>query len=315
MDFNCKTSARLSRLHAIAFVGIGLLILFGMVGCQGSSSTSGSGATDTVAQVQDTATVGMDYLLPTPEELISSLSDNNFDYKDVPLLDLKIVDKVTLTRYKALYFGIAYADFLYLSYFNKGYKALDYLKVLKTLATELGISNKMNDDYLGRMEKNLTNVDSLKNISIEMSVEVFKNIETLGGQELFSEVGVGTIVEALYLASVSIDDVNKQQELVKQVVDMGLFFDNYRENFAQYSPKDQASIKLMHDLNVIKDGFYSLNNDVEGISVVKRTISDSTAMLTLQEKGAKSTKYSAEKFLQLKKQIQQIRQNIFSQSY
>jgi|GEM_PF-1481869 len=314
MDFKLRILSRISRLRAFGFIGFGLWASLLIVGCQGNSSTSG-GNTDTVALNQDTTTVGIDYLLPTPEELISSLADNDFGYKEAQLLDLKIVDKVTLTRYKALYFGVAYTDFLYLSYFNKGYKALDYLKALKKLATELGISSQMNKDYLDRMEKNLTNVDSLKIISIEMSIEVFKNIETLGGQELFSEVGVGTIVEALYLASISIDDVNKQQNLVKQVVDMGLFFDNYRENFAQYSPKDPASAKLMTDLNAIKDGFYSLNENVESIKVVKRIISDSTANLILKEQGGKNGKYNVEKFLQLKKQIQEIRQNIFNQNY
>jgi len=315
MDSKFKISKRVSRLRAFAIFGLGLGISFFMGGCQGCSTTSSSGATDTVAQVQDTTTVGIDYLLPTPEELISSLADNNFGYKDTQLLDLKMVDKVTLTRYKALYFGVAYTDFLYLSYFNKGYKALDYLKALKKLATELGISNQMNQNYLDRMEKNLTNVDSLKIISIEMSIEVFKNIETLGGQELFSEVGVGTIVEALYLASISIDDVNKQQALVKQVVDMGLFFDNYRENFAQYSPKDSASAKMMRDLNTIKDGFYSLNENNNSLSVVKKTVTDSTATIILKEEGEKQSRYSTEKFLLLKKQIQEIRQNIFSQKY
>jgi hypothetical protein len=282
-----------------------------MLGCNNSETNKGSSLTIE----EDSTTVGIDYLLPTPEELISDLADNNFTFQDKNLVNLQVINKATLTRYKALYFGVTYSDFLYLSYFNKGYKALNYLNALKKLSTELGITSRLNDQYLARMEKNLTNIDSLKIISIELSIEVFKNIETLGGKELYAQIGVGTIVEALFLATQSIDKIEGNEQLVSRVVEMGLFFDNYIENYAQYKPNDEPSDSLLNDLNSIKRGFYELNKDAQALEVEKKTIKDSIAYLTFAKKANKEGITNNEKFLVLKRQIEHVRASIIEQKY
>lgn len=290
-------------------MGISLLLV--MLGCS-NRETNKNNKVDTV---KDTATVGIDYLLPTPEELISNLADNNFIFQDRNLINIQILNKATLTRYKALYFGVTYSDFLYLSYFNKGYKALNYLNALKKLSSEMGITSRLNDEYLARMEKNLTNVDSLKIISIELSIEVFKNIETLGGKELYAQIGIGTIVEALFLSTQSIDKVEGNEQLVSRVVEMGLFFDNYMENYAQYKPKDEAADQLFKDLNSIKNGFYELNVNAQNLEMEKSMVKDSMAHLTFIKKVNKEAAINNDKFLKLKHQIEHVRANIIEQKY
>lgn len=297
------------RICRSRILGISLLIV--MLGCNNSETNKGSSLTIE----EDSTTVGIDYLLPTPEELISDLAENNFAFQDKNLVNLQVINKATLTRYKALYFGVTYSDFLYLSYFNKGYKALNYLNALKKLSTELGITSRLNDQYLARMEKNLTNIDSLKIISIELSIEVFKNIETLGGKELYAQIGVGTIVEALFLATQSIDKIEGNEQLVSRVVEMGLFFDNYIENYAQYKPNDEPSDSLLNDLNIIKRGFYELNKDAQALDVEKKTIKDSIAYLTFAKKANKEGITNNEKFLVLKHQIERVRASIIEQKY
>ena len=288
---------------------LALSLLLVMLSC----SNSGTNKNNEVKTVQDTATVGIDYLLPTPEELISNLADNNFIFQDKNLINIQISSNANLTRYKALYFGVTYSDFLYLSYFNKGYKALNYLKALKKLSTELGITSRLNDEYLARMENNLTNVDSLKIISIELSIEVFKNIEYLGGKELYAQIGIGTIVEALFLATQSIDKIEGHEQLVSRVVEMGQFFDNYMENYAQYKPKDEAADQLFKDLNSVKNGFYKLNVNTQKLEVEKSSVKDSMAHLTFVKKINKEAAINNDKFLELKHQIEQVRANIIGQ--
>jgi len=297
------------RICRSRILGISLLIV--MLGCNNSETNKGSSLTIE----EDSTTVGIDYLLPTPEELISDLAENNFAFQDKNLVNLQVINKATLTRYKALYFGVTYSDFLYLSYFNKGYKALNYLNALKKLSTELGITSRLNEEYLARMEKNLTNIDSLKIISIELSIEVFKNIETLGGKELYAQIGVGTIVEALFLATQSIDKIEGNEQLVSRVVEMGLFFDNYIENYAQYKPNDEPSDSLLNDLNIIKRGFYELNKDAQGLAVEKKTIKDSIAYITFARKAKKDQATNNERFLVLKHQIERVRASIIEQRY
>ncbi len=290
---------------------MGISLLMVILGCSSSETNKGSSLTIE----EDSTTVGIDYLLPTPEELISDLAENNFAFQDKNLVNLQVINKATLTRYKALYFGVTYSDFLYLSYFNKGYKALNYLNALKKLSTELGITSRLNEEYLARMEKNLTNIDSLKIISIELSIEVFKNIETLGGKELYAQIGVGTIVEALFLATQSIENIEGNEQLVSRVVEMGLFFDNYIENYAQYKPNDEPSDSLLNDLNIIKRGFYELNKDAQGLAVQKKTIKDSIAYITFARKAKKDQATNNERFLVLKHQIERVRASIIEQRY
>jgi len=309
MIINSSFKSFAFRISNSKILGISLLMV--MLGC--SNSETNKGGSLTIAK--DTTTVGIDYLLPTPEELISDLADNNFTFQDKNLVNLQVINKATLTRYKALYFGVTYSDFLYLSYFNKGYKALNYLNALKKLSTELGITSRLNDQYLARMEKNLTNIDSLKIISIELSIEVFKNIETLGGKELYAQIGVGTIIEALFLATQSIDKMEGNEQLVSRVVEMGLFFDNYTENYAQYRPNDESSSSLLSDLNSIKQGFYELNKNAQALEVEKKTIKDSIAYLTFTKKANKEEITNNDKFLILKQQIERVRTSIIEQKY
>ena len=280
---------------------LGLIVFVAMVGCGGTDKQ------DSSIVGEDTSTVGLDYLLPTPEELISHLADNNLTFKNKQFINLQKCSSVSLPRYKAIYFGITYSDFLYLSYFNQGSRALDYLNALKKLSTELGITNKLNNDYFARMESNLANVDSLKIISLELSIEVFKNIETIGGKELYTQIGIGTIIEALYLATQSIEKVDGNEKLVARVVEMGLFFDNYMENYTQHRADDEVSTKLLDDLNSIKDGFYALNEDTKKHEPTKH--------LAVNKNKQRDTRTNNEKYHGLKRQVELVRENIFEQKY
>ena len=71
------------------------------------------------------------------------------------------------------------------------------------------------------MEANYANLDSLKEISIELSYEVFNSLDQTDNNMLFSIIGMGSIIESLYLTSNSITDVKTQTRLVSSVYDIG----------------------------------------------------------------------------------------------
>ena len=296
---SCRCSKHCKTLGFI----LGLISLVAVAGC----SRNGAAEQASCAAEKGTSTHGIDYLLPTPEELISHLGNNNVTLKNEQFIDLQKCCSVTQPSYKAIYFGITYSDFLYLSYFSQSSQALDYLNALKRLSNELGITNRLNNGYFTRMESNLTNVDSLKTISLELSIEVFKNIETMGGKELYTKIGIGTTIEALYLATQSVENIDGNEKLIARIVEMGLFFDHYMENYKQQKDDNEASAELLDDLNAIKDGFYALNEGAKK--------HEPTRHLPVNKSRQLDPRTNNEKYLGLKRQVELIRENIFEQKY
>ena len=165
------------------------VLILSFTGCVNESQKKEK---DSLAQKEDSLNrQQMEYLLPSPQELMSFVKDEGLGYKENMIYPLVDIENLNLFRNQALYFGIYFCDFYYLSVFEQNTQSLKYLTTLRQLSVKLGISHLFKDSFFKRMEANYANLDSLKEISIELSYEVFNSLDQTDNNMLFSIIGIG----------------------------------------------------------------------------------------------------------------------------
>ncbi len=106
------------------------------------------------------------YHLPLPIDLFNFLSKTKSCSTDI-LLDKSLAQKLISDKLKAIYLGFYNADLAYCTFLNNNQLSLEYFKVSKNLANELGIENGYSDQLYKRFKKNADNPDSLKKLANE----------------------------------------------------------------------------------------------------------------------------------------------------
>jgi hypothetical protein len=255
----------------------------------------------------------IEYLLPSPQELMSFVKDEGLAYKENVVYPLVDIENINLFRNQALYFGIYFCDFYNLSVFDQNTQSLKYLATLRKLSLKLGIGQLFKESYFKRMEDNYSNIDSLKEVSIELSYEVFNSLDQSDNNMLFSIMGIGSIVEALYITSYSITDFKTQPRLVSSVYDIGEFYENFFSNYLVFC-KEEASLKpLLDDLTEVRDILQKAKLEKANTPVATKKIDSNGVKIKISDGGKESSNEA--NFNLLKEKVKSIRAKMVNQQY
>lgn len=289
---------------------VGFLLL-NLLGCVNESKKKEA---DVLAQKNDSINrQRIEYLLPSPQELMSFVKDEGLAYKENSIYPLVDIEKINLFRNQSLYFGMYFCDYYYLSIYEKNTQALKYLAILREFSVKLGIEHLFKESYFKRMEANNSNLDSLKQISVELSSAVFNSLDQTDNNMLFSIIGIGSIVEALYLTSNSIEDVQSQPKLVSSVYDIGEFYENFFGSFLVFC-KDESSLKpLLNDLTTIREILKQGKEERASASTTTKKMSSNGVKVKISDNSKGVT--SEANFNLLKNKVIIIRNKIVNQQY
>lgn len=293
----------------LSIILIAILVLT-ISGCKNDSKKKEEGIA--VQKTDSVTRQRIDYLLPSPQELMSFVKDEGLTYKENLIFNLEDIEKVNLFRNQALYFGVYFCDFYYLSVFEKNTESLKYLATLRQLSVKLGIDNLFKESFFKRMEDNYSNLDSLKEISIELSFDVFNSLEQTDNQTLFSIIGIGSIIESLYLTSNTITDFNKQSSIVSSVYDIGEFYENFFSSFLIFCGNNSSLKPLLDDLTTIRELLHK-NKDSNAKGIASKEVSAKGVKVTITEteKGG----INEANFMALKDKVSSVRSKIANQQY
>lgn len=293
----------------LSIILIAILVLT-ISGCKNDSKKKEEGIA--VQKTDSVTRQRIDYLLPSPQELMSFVKDEGLTYKENLIFNLEDIEKVNLFRNQALYFGVYFCDFYYLSVFEKNTESLKYLATLRQLSVKLGIDNLFKESFFKRMEDNYSNLDSLKEISIELSFDVFNSLEQTDNQTLFSIIGIGSIIESLYLTSNTITDFNKQSSIVSSVYDIGEFYENFFSSFLIFCGNNSSLKPLLDDLTTIRELLHN-NKDSNEKGIASKEVSAKGVKVTITEteKGG----INEANFMALKDKVSSVRSKIANQQY
>lgn len=181
------------------------LLILASCGVSGKKE-AGTGQLDTSAVSEKSAMLNaVDSLLtimPKPSAVPNIIARTGIEYNAGLLSDAKTADKVEgNASATAFCLGVLGADIAYMAAYEKGKEAMARFGQGKKMADRIGISGAFDVDMMERLERNLSNRDSLIDLTdgyIRKSSEILKTGEQTKDAALIS---AGAVIEGLYLTA------------------------------------------------------------------------------------------------------------------
>jgi hypothetical protein len=247
---------------------IGLIILIVLSNCSSNNTQTKSsapiskaiGKTDSVnltieesGNVVASENVNISFILPSPDEILEEILPPNVkvDYQYVNNKDN--VSKYLNSRQQALNLGVYIADFAFLNLNDDKSYSLEYFKTIRNLAQKLNIYGVFKESLYDRVQRNLTNEDSLKDLSKELYYQMLGVLEESNRNNTYALVSSGALIETMYLSGMLVTNFADYQKIAQKIFEQKFVFDNFYEFAAQYkSDKDVSLVlKQFDDLKAI----------------------------------------------------------------
>lgn len=234
-------------LKGILFITTGVLL----VAC-GSEKPKD----ETLTTVQDTVAVAetptVSYSLPSPLQVASIFKKSGLKYKAGVTNQLKDPSKYTTNLSKAINLGVYSADLSYTVLNKQNQEAMNYMKLSRQLADNLGMGTVFDEGNLSkRFEKNLGNEDSLAYIIAELQMVTDMYLDENDQQQITSIVFAGAWVESLHIGANVYEkkDKSMNNKLAEQMTILSSIINALKAE----EKKDPAISGLIADLQSVKD--------------------------------------------------------------
>jgi hypothetical protein len=221
---------------------------------------------DTTAEVEvDVPEVS--YSLPSPLQIASIFKKSGLKYKEGVTSTMKDPAKYTTSVSKALNLGVYSADLSYCVLNKQNQASMDYMKLSRQLADNLGIGSVFDQGNLSkRFEKNLGNEDSLAYIIAELQMVTDMYLDENDQQQITSIVFAGAWVESMYVGS-KVYEKGKDKSLNNKLAEQMTILGSIVNALTAVEKKDPAIAGLVADLKTVKDiydGLPSVKNAPQG---------------------------------------------------
>jgi len=256
------------------------LLLFTAVGCNTQPADNKTAKNLGDVAVTDSEQEQIQYMLPTPSDILTVMITSGVDYKENLIAPKGIEKRVVHFKHQALIMGVYFADFAYLNIFNKRDLSIDYFASMQSLGSSMGISPLLYESYFKRAENNLSNIDSLDVIFTDFAQNAFRTIDETGSKETLSLIAAASAIETMYIGFNGISNVYDDKEFIANIKDQRPLFDIYYANFIQYYKDDEDYKDLVEDLTIIYQFFEQNVKNTSDTKVTKHgdgqfTITDS----------------------------------------
>lgn len=230
-------------LYKKLFYGLGVVALSFMISCNDNVPPSNNllaDSSETESDLQKSAVK-----VPSPIELFIFMFNADTKYSKE---NLNSIDNHTkyITKYKkAINLGIYASDLAYCTVFKQNKETFSYFSVTKKIADELGLTEGFDESIVKRIDQNMSNSDSLYQISNDSYSTAVRFLEQQGKEDMLPLMITGAWIESVNLAIKSVPKFDANNEVVVRIADQGLLLENILELF-QYS-KDNPDFKEIMD--------------------------------------------------------------------
>jgi hypothetical protein len=157
------------------------------------------------------------YALPSPFELASLLRASGVEYDAEVLNNPESVANYTTTHGKAINLGIYGADLSLSSIYDQTQETMLYLKAIKIIADDLGLTAAFDGGTMERLERAKDNKDSLQRIVADSYLMANSYLKENAKSSTASLVLAGGWIEGVHIAT-SLVDLDKPNEDLKELV-------------------------------------------------------------------------------------------------
>ncbi|MBL7883485.1 MAG: hypothetical protein JNL69_05415 [Bacteroidia bacterium] len=246
-------------------------------------------ATEDAVVVEESDEVS--YNLPSPLQIASIFKKSGLKYKDGITSTQKDITKYTTKLSKAINLGVYSADLSYTVLNKQSQQAMNYMKLCRQLADNLGIGSVFDQGNLSaRFEKNLSNEDSLAYIIAELQMVTDMYLDENEQQEITSIVFAGAWVESMYVGSKAYEKA-KDKELNNKLSEQMTILKSIVNALKADVKRDASISTLVTDMEAIQAVYAEL------ASVKAFNEEDANAEINLSD----------EEVVQLTKKIEEIR--------
>lgn len=199
--------------------------------------------------------------LPSPVETANLITEAGVKFDPRILNPVKNVPYYETSKSLALNLGVYCADISYVSCYEQKQLSMDYLSAIKTLADNLELSQLIDKNDITRIEDNLYERDSIKQIVKEIFFSSGKYLNENNQPEMALLVQTGAWVEGLYIAmrlatqSIKInkelvDRIAEQRKSLKLVVKSLKAYSDYAVVYDVY--KDLSALQKIYNKTLLE---------------------------------------------------------------
>ncbi|NSW44459.1 MAG: hypothetical protein HPY79_01330 [Bacteroidales bacterium] len=183
--------------------------------------------------------------VPSPIELYIFMYNANVKFAKENLNPIDNHSKYISKHKKAINLGIYASDLAYCTVFKQNKETFSYFSVTKKIADDLGLTEGFDEKIVKRIDQNMSNSDSLYQISNDSYSTAVRFLEQQGKEDLLPLMITGAWIESVNLAIKSVQKFDPNNEIVIRIADQGLLLENILELF-QYV-KDNPEFKEVID--------------------------------------------------------------------
>lgn len=240
----------------ILFLGV-LLILLVSPFCKGEDSETDE--VDTVVQTSNYDKTfkfkNKLFSIPSPFHITDLILETSTVFNGDLVNPVENKSKYSTTDKKALNLGIYTADLGYANVFDQSVHTSKFIKVVRSLSSDLQIMNVYTEEVLFKIEKNQQNKDSLNKIFSEAyrETDIYLTDNKRGDVAVFIVIGAWT--EGLYLMT-QVSKEFSNEKLLNRIGEQKYSLENIIKLLQQYENELSANAeKLLRYLNDLKDSF------------------------------------------------------------
>ncbi len=229
-------------------------------------------------------TSDVSYSLPSPLQIASIFKKSGLKFKAGITSQEKDPGKYTTNLSKALNLGVYSADLSYTVLNKQSQEAMNYMKLSRQLADNLGMGSVFEEANLSkRFEKNLSNEDSLAYIIAELQMVTDMYLDENDQQQITSIVFSGAWIESMYVGS-KVFEKEKDKELNNKLAEQMTILSSIIGALKAQEAKDPNMASLIADLESVKTIYVSLpsvkNATADSDDKQMTLTDDETAQLT-----------------------------------
>ncbi|WP_088654696.1 hypothetical protein [Geofilum rhodophaeum] len=194
------------------------------------------------------------YAVPSPEEILSYIHNNEITYTPKLMNSPTNSDKYQTSKERLVAFGMYLADMAYAGSFEQSGTALRYFEVTERSGKSMNLFPAEIEGLVERMLNNMNRIDSINNIYDELYLMVIANLHDTDRFGEYALISAGGFIEALYLALNSSDSDLKEDGFRMRVWDQKMILDQLKSMFNKYLNETQKA-QVMKDFEGVFAAF------------------------------------------------------------
>jgi hypothetical protein len=160
------------------------------------------------------------YGLLTPIEICNLFERLNVPFNMVTLNPISNSDQYLSSSKASINLGIYGVDLGYLKMFDQNQEMFNYMITVRSICNKLGIPENYITDPIKRIEKDMSDSDSLMTIMNNAYKKIEDHLQQNGQQSTAGLMIMGGWVEALYIATQLVyDEANPDPEVVERIAE------------------------------------------------------------------------------------------------